>query len=968
MKMVSLQMNKGSEESEEVRLLEAIDAQVQMEIHDRRVTWPADDAADDRSRRPAPASHDPARLAEEMRERRSGSGSSGHSDSERERQRRDVEVEVRKGRSELEVAGKEKRREEAALLSRQEGEDDGQINLADLLTHNSDPVVARGLADKRNEERELQRRAAHNSDSSRPALREREGQTEEDAAGANDSALERRLLAAQMAKEKQRREQEREEAVARREAVLAAAEARREASLQRERERRLQMEQERRETQAKREAERQREARLRKEAELRQQEQLQREADYQKKAQHYRELEMRRERELQKEQEREAEIQRELKLQRKLQAEREEEQDMEEQQHRDEELELEEEEGLLRQADITQARLLEAQAQEEVEEAIARAGGPQAAATSSSSSTSNALPEPDPREREVLRRGRELEMEAALDAEPLSHRAQLLSQALEQETAYRGCPDLQHMWEHFMAGSQEPESSLSSERLGMLADLLRDPSQHLVHSFLAQRHLQHQEDLKRAAMHRETVRQAMEEERAALEREGRRQSARRQQQRQSSEEESNGSYGELLQQRERERLKRREQRSKKTSKSPSPSPASKASVKSPTRPATKGNLTADTLYSIPEDVQSQEATPLRKSRSPHRSQSQRRTDVIDPQMSKLRQRIAQQREKLGHARARDMRRKDKLEKLKALLKAKCAGLLDKHGVAMHLASISSTSAPSSDDSLAALSHLTASGSTDSTTAKDSSTEMRLSKLVREQAVRHSGFSLDSEDLLALMEDSSTLTEMSDDYPPVRTSSHHTHSGSPRKRLSPAAAQPSKHGGKFMKLHQTYGPYARREYYPEPAREKTKRPRSPLGKDVAYSSSSTKDFGMTYPSPKQFDPRYHHRQPVARQHHGRLVTRGIQTSPEGRGRSRQRSHSPFFEERSAVSTPYMQHSSRGMQTMDNAVVPGGRVSRQGGVRQCRSISPAFDSHQVAACLSPDRDRPHSASPSRSQRAR
>ncbi|XP_076434842.1 uncharacterized protein LOC143274790 isoform X2 [Babylonia areolata] len=794
--------------------------------------------------------------------------------------------------------------------------------------------------------------------------------------------LERRHLEAQIAKERehsqallQAREQEIREAQARRQEVLAAAEARREAGLQRERELRREMEREqeaaarlRREAEMRREAELRQQAELRREAEMRREQERQREAEIQREAE-LREMEARREAERVRAQEatllKEAEMRREAELERDT--------------VRASEEALVKEIELAREVERQRRdRYWEAERQREAEEAIERAGGSELHTDSVSIQDA---------EREaikaVLRKGQGVlgnkEVEEAVDRQPMSHRAQLLRESLEQEVAYQR-PDLHILWERFMAGSnagQEPDSSLNSEKVNMLADLMRDPTQHLVQTFLSQRQKQHQEDRQRAAACRQAVCQKQaeddqknEEKRAALERELRRQEARRQQQRLSSEEESNGSYGEILQQREQDRLKRREVRTqrKKLGKSPSPSSSiSKQKDGSGQAPvgASQGD-TMETLYSIPEDM-SLDASP-QKSRSPHRPHvQQRRADVIDPHMNKLRHRIDQQRKKISKEKVKEAHREQKLDKLKALLNAKQSGLLDDRAIAALLGSISSTSAGSSDDTGTLHSHSTA-FSDHTTTAKDSSAEMQRAKLAN-SPLRRGGrhtveLSMDSE-FTHLQEDSS---QTETDYSAYQGEGHFRATKSPTqsyKRSSPSY-HPSKHGGKFMKLHQMYSPYNRHEAAQPRWVKDAGKLRSPVERDV---SGQLKDAGTMYPSPKPQYPTLH------KLHHrgSRLVTRGVQTSPDPRrSQRRTRPFSPPSEDKPAVLVPSMSPKARGRDFAFQAGKGFGRVQRKSPSsrlpRQSRSISPAFDSSQVAACLSPDRNRPSSASPARSDRHR
>ena len=259
-------------------------------------------------------------------------------------------------------------------------------------------------------------------------------------------------------------------------------------------------------------------------------------------------------------------------------------------------------------------------------------------------------------------------------------------------------------------------------------------------------------------------------------------------------------------------------------------------------------------------------------------------------------------------------------------------------------------------------------------------EMRLAKLARSPmanrerdraAYQDMDPSLDTDQFTQLLEDSASQTEMDNSYRPGRHSYSVRESlGRSRKRLSPAG-QPSKHGGKFMKLHQIYSPYKRQAFtQPTLTSQKTRRMRSPLGR-VWYDGK--RDVATMYPSPKQPSASRHIR------HRGlRLISQGVQTSPDGRsGQHRSRSFSPPHRDQPVVPVPLMtrgrgvqtqgrQHSSPQSKRGSRVVPRQSRVDKLSHER--RSISPAFDSSQVAACLSPDRDRPRSASPARSDRHR
>lgn len=603
-------------------------------------------------------------------------------------------------------------------------------------------------------------------------------------------------------------------------------------------------------------------------------------------------------------------------------------------------------------------------------------------------------------DRELLQEGCMLlhgkETEELIDQAPISRRAQLLREALEQEEAYRGHPDLQALWERFMSTStagSDYESSYNSIQLQGLAELLQNPAQHLVHRFVQQRQLLREEDYRRAEAQREryqkemkiqqTDRQHVEEESAAMKREHLRQEARKRQQRLSSEEESNGSYGEMLQEREQERLKRREVRTLKKKQSSLASPSLRKTVSVKTGhsladlyPGCAGETT-ETLYSIPEDT-THDSSPLRN-RSPTRSRNsgiQRKLDVIDPNMSRLRERIIKQREKIEQEHRREARRDQKLQKLNALLEAKRTGLMDDSTVSAHLATISSTSAGSSFDSEVQDSHAKLTSSEESTTAKDSSAEMQQAKVTH---ARHLPISFKrqpvaskpeyAKDLLGF-EGSTLLWDSSSSQMDIDPSCSDELLGVLRRDKKLRFL--SKYGSKHMKPHQMYSPYLRQKE-PELTGHMT------IGARCCTSQErkcycKTKDAGTMYPSPRNSAASYQIKHPG-----GRYVSQGAQTSPDRvkgeRQKFKSRSPSPSHDQQPVIQVP-LTTAKNGVQVIagnqllfsasrEQATSAQPRAGKRPFSWQGRSISPAFDSRSVAACLSSERERPHSSSPPRTR---
>ena len=358
---------------------------------------------------------------------------------------------------------------------------------------------------------------------------------------------------------------------------------------------------------------------------------------------------------------------------------------------------------------------------------------------------------------------------------PPSKKAQVLREVLEQEYMDNIPPNINDMWTRFkeLNDNTRSESSLNSTRLDALSGLLQNPTQHAVNSFLSEKE---EEKKKRKVEVEEAERvkaeQLMEMERekrlvaekAAYERIVKKREMRQQQQR-LSEEESNGSYAEILMEREKKEKGKDRQRSKeghgskekkstpesekahkksrkdkenRSHKSPEEKPKQ---IKDRRREALSAAVnvkaqhsdTMDTLFSIPEDA-SFETSPT-KSESDLKARQKRHRHVIDPLMKKLRDKIKLQRDKINKERRKELQRVEKLKKLEMLLTAKRKGKLSDKAIDVELQDVSSTTSISQSETSIMSSEVTlTAGSTTmesdgssqgSTTLKESSVDSHI---------------------------------------------------------------------------------------------------------------------------------------------------------------------------------------------------------------------------------------------------
>ena len=361
---------------------------------------------------------------------------------------------------------------------------------------------------------------------------------------------------------------------------------------------------------------------------------------------------------------------------------------------------------------------------------------------------------------------------------PPSKKAQVLREVLEQEYIDNIPPNINDMWNRFkeLNDNTRSESSLNSTRLDALSGLLQNPTQHTVQSFVSEKEeerrkkkqeMEEAERVKAERMAEKEREKRLAMEKAAYERIVKKREMRQQQQR-LSEEESNGSYAEILMEREKkERVKAiqknkegQKSREKKSTKTPESEKAHKKSRKnkenqshkSPEEKAKQSKEsrreemrrmakiqaqhsdTMDTLFSIPEDA-SFEMSPT-KLESELKARQKRHRHVIDPLMKKLRDKIKLQRDKIDKERRKELQRVEKLKKLEMLLTAKRKGKLSDKAIDVELGNVSSTTANSqSESSLMSSDATLTAGSTTmesdgssqgSTTLKESSIDSHIS--------------------------------------------------------------------------------------------------------------------------------------------------------------------------------------------------------------------------------------------------
>ncbi|KAL3863913.1 hypothetical protein ACJMK2_005634 [Sinanodonta woodiana] len=347
---------------------------------------------------------------------------------------------------------------------------------------------------------------------------------------------------------------------------------------------------------------------------------------------------------------------------------------------------------------------------------------------------------------------REITDEEFEDSFPPSKKVQVLREVLEDDVIEGIPPNINDMWHRFQELNQNPsDSSLNSSRMDALSNLLRNPTHHMVNRFLQEKNeemeKQRQMTKKKVESQKEQRQQQMDMDKRILEEQlAQERVARREEMRQRhglSEEESNGSYAEILMEKEKKKNKVMATKEHKAKRDHSPG-KSKNSIHSPKK-SKKGKEnqkedvppkreakhmdSMDTLFSIPEDTTLEESPDKVKESSHTKNKQHRQRHLIDPLMKKLKERIESQRTKISKEKTKEVKRLEKLKKLEMLLSAKTNGKLSDQAIDVELNYVSATSTCQSESIESTDLTLTAGSvvesdvvSQGSTTAKESSLE------------------------------------------------------------------------------------------------------------------------------------------------------------------------------------------------------------------------------------------------------
>lgn len=270
------------------------------------------------------------------------------------------------------------------------------------------------------------------------------------------------------------------------------------------------------------------------------------------------------------------------------------------------------------------------------------------------------------------------------DKAPISRVARLLQDSLRQnESLSSGLSlNINTYWERFQELHTDSDSSMSSERLGALADLMRNPSRHVVKQYL--------QDRESERRHREAW---VEKERG----ERRREESERKRQTNIVKRQKivDGSYSETLEESngyspERSRDERGVRK------------LDESSLKPYQRELSYDSSVIDTLYSIPEDPS------IDHGRSPSTSSdtfqsvqrpTRRQRHVIDPHMQKLKSKISKQRLKYEKQKRKEVQRLAKIQRLEELLRAKKSGKISTKAFEKEVANLSSSTVQASSSEL-----------------------------------------------------------------------------------------------------------------------------------------------------------------------------------------------------------------------------------------------------------------------------
>ena len=489
------------------------------------------------------------------------------------------------------------------------------------------------------------------------------------------------------------------------------------------------------------------------------------------------------------------------------------------------------------------------------------------------------------------------EFGAEYDCIPPSKRAQSLREKLEKDTAKSLPANINDLWNRFQEMNEtqsDTGSSLNTSRIESLTNLLRNPTRHFVQRALDERTYQKVKERR------------VNEEIAALEREQRRDlvDTRREElvkiRKQIRDDESNGSYAEIIAERERQKVKPRVAEKEKSKKEKENiNKGSRSDVK-------KLGDSADTLYSIPEDTSfegSRRSSPnvneVKQQDRVSKSRQKRQRHVIDPLMSKLKDKVQRQRDKIDKERRKELKRMDKLKKLEMLLTAKRKGHLTDKAIGIELENVSTTSVPVSDESTtfmdstestltgpSVLSDDSNRATIDTTSSKDSSLELQKTRSKKTRMVGRSEY-----DAPQQLDDSESQSDIIIVRKPRKSKSEKQGAGKDRKTRKDHKLK-RESSPKLRKDKGRYSPERRIHESVSPSREKFRMETSPVrGKLI-------RDVGTMYPSPIVVSPPRH------RQRSGKVCVKSEAVQTDGRTRS------PPYSDIGVISVPSMSPDRRG----------------------------------------------------------
>ncbi|XP_064601427.1 uncharacterized protein LOC135467584 [Liolophura sinensis] len=291
------------------------------------------------------------------------------------------------------------------------------------------------------------------------------------------------------------------------------------------------------------------------------------------------------------------------------------------------------------------------------------------------------------------------------DKAPISRVARLLQDSLHQNESLASglSQDVNTYWERFQELHTDSDSSMSSERLGALADLIRNPSRHVVKQYLQDRESErkHREawvEKERGERRREESERKHREAWVEKERgERRREENERKRHANAIKRQKivDGSYSETLEESNGYSSERsRDERGVRK--------LDDSSLKPYQRELSYDSSVIDTLYSIPEDpsmdMGHSPSTSSDTFQSVHRP-TRRQRNVIDPHMQKLKSKISKQRLKYEKQKRKEVQRLAKIQRLEELLRAKKSGKISNKAFEKEVANLSSSTVQASSSEM-----------------------------------------------------------------------------------------------------------------------------------------------------------------------------------------------------------------------------------------------------------------------------